>query len=72
LEQLVTVLVVESLRVDGGDGGVHAPQPSVALEKRDPEGRVPHPQPGMASPIRVGSRATPVLLEEHPEPVFSA
>src|SRR6202034_3853589 len=52
------------------DGRVHAPQPRVALDGSDPERGVTHPQPRMSTPVGVGARATPVLLEEHPQSVL--
>src|SRR4051812_612764 len=46
----------------------HAAQPRVALDGPDLERHVPHPQPRVTALLRVGARAAPVLLEEHPQP----
>ena len=62
---LRAVRVVEAGVVDGDP---HAAQPCVALDRADPERRVPHPQPGVPALVGVGARAAPVLLEEHPQP----
>ena len=51
---------------------MHTAQPGIALDEPDPELRVPHPQSGVTALIGVGPRATPVLLEEHPQPVLRA
>src|SRR3954452_17393733 len=42
-------------------------QPAVPHVRRDGEGSMAHPQPGMPALLAVGGRATPVLLEEHPQ-----
>ena len=49
------------------DRDAHAAQPGVALERADLEGGVPHPQPRVAALVRIGLRAAPVLLQEHPQ-----
>src|SRR6201992_1879843 len=68
VEKRLAMHVVESRRVDGCDRGMHAAQPSVALERADLERRVPHPQPGMAALGGVCPRDAPVLLGKHPGP----
>ena len=40
------------------------------FDESDPERYVPHPQPGVATLFGIGPRPTPVLLEEHPQPVL--
>ena len=51
--------------VDAGDGGVHAPQPGVALEEAYAERCVTHPEAWVPPLVGVGPWPTPVLLEEH-------
>ncbi|CFS21118.1 Uncharacterised protein [Mycobacterium tuberculosis] len=51
---------------------MHAPQPGVAFDERDPKRGMPHPQSGVAALLRVGSWAAPVLLEEHPQSFLGA
>src|SRR6185295_326572 len=49
---------------------MHAAQPRVPLDVADPKWGVSHPQPRMATPIGVGPRSAPILLEKHPQPFF--
>ena len=47
------MLLIEGLRVDLGDRGVHASQPGVALQEADPKGCVAHPQPWVAALVGI-------------------
>src|SRR5690606_40874143 len=48
-------------KVEGVHGPPHLGQPRVPLDRPDPERRVPHPQPRVASALRVRVGSTPVL-----------
>src|SRR5690606_12962010 len=56
-------------KVEGVHGPPHLGQPRVPLDRPDPERRVPHPQPRVASALRVRVGSTPVLHEEQGQPL---
>ena len=56
--------VVGLVQADLVEGVPHVAQPGVPLRLPDDEVRVPHAQPGVPTPLVVGTRPAPVLHEE--------